>query len=321
MRLKNQRFPSTILLVTASVLGCHQTGLTTATTPEPERLVAEASILKHGKMDEHVFLPITVHGHSVVTFLDLGADLNILDQDWFASLHPTTDTDELDSLTLGTATEQHIDLMLSDFKHPVPGLPPVVGLLGTRVLSHYDLEFDGPAHQVRLYAGRPLPPQATPRASQNRQAAWLPPGITPADCTPRRGVSGAYQFVGFDLQVNGHPVSGYFDSGSKSTVMNLAAAHLLGITQHTPHVRLLPADSGNRMPFGKGGRQKTYIWQGVDITMGNQHLQNQEVHIFSGVPIEQPMVGLGLDAFRDRILWVSYSTNQVCLSGVSDPHK
>jgi hypothetical protein len=97
--------------------------------------------------------------------------------------------------------------------------------------------------------------------------------------------------------------------------MNMVAGRLLGLTQHAPNVHLLPDSLATMYPVG-GGRDK-YLVTGLTLQVGSRPLTALPVRIAtripSGISDSTPQLLLGLDALRDRLLFVSYATGQVCL--------
>lgn len=294
------------------------------TTPGTERLVAEGSILTHGNDDEHIFLPATIHGQQVTLVADLGTTGDgLMDGDWFAKLGGAkiggarVGSDVQSSIaipgagfgfinvTFGSVTNQTIQVLFVPFKKQVPGLPPLVGLLGNGVLNNYDLLLDGPAHRFRMYT----PPSQPSGTSAGHQTARLPAGVTPADCLPlrRRDDTG---LITLDLTVNAHPVSGVFDSGAKDTYLDPQVAKQLGVIEAAPHVHVTSA--AIQTYYGKASPQKYLVWDGVDVMVGPLHLSSQSIVVKSTGT--DAMMNLGLDAFRDRVLWISNSTKQICIS-------
>ena len=302
--------------------GCHHVSLTPETNAPAEQLVAQAVIKMHDG-DTHVFMPVTIHGHAATVVLDLGADQNLLDRDQLTHFGiDTVDADGrlvVDSLTIGAVAERQIKVngnafvIAAPLRAPVAALkmPPFLGILGTPVLAHYDLAINGPTGEVRLY--RPVSLRRTSE-TLHHIAAWFPSGITSGDCVPIQDESDDSHFVLFLLSVNGHAVLGDFDSGAAFDAMNMKAAQALGLTQHTPGVR--PVDASQNVSFPGAGVASTiqYDLVGSDVAIGTRHLAPQTIRIVQHYPIRTvPLVALGLDAFRDRVIFISYSTRQVCL--------
>ena len=269
------------------------------------RLIAEASILTHNQIDEHIFLPVTVDGQRVTAVLDLGTSGNGLASRYIT--HPNIfGAGEIDTLHLGTATIRHIPVespleaeegqMFSVTGLP-PGWPPVAALLGVEVQAHFDIVLDGPARRVRLYA-------RDPSAMVGHAPPWLPPGVTAADCLPMHRRAGQYHdMVDMPVTVNGHRTYGHFDSGAKQNYMHMIEAHQLGLTDSAVHLSGVVD-------------QQRYFWRGLTLQIGRQTIPNQQavVHVAAPPQADSLQFNFGLEAFRDRILFISYSTDQLCLS-------
>ena len=258
-------------------------------------------------------MPVMVHGHPYTVVLDLGTTGNIFSSE--ATQQFGGAGGALDSLMLGTSVSRNLSYDPFDGRFDegdsARGLAPVVGLLGTPVLSHYDFVFDGPTDHVRLYA-------ATPRSASTgrHDQAWYPAGIQASDCVPMEPDPNGNDRVFFPLQSNGHAIHSMFDSGSETTNINLAAAKVLGITKRTPGIRLtLPGEAGQ---FSMYNGQKVWRVSGFPIIIGTHTLRDGSINIYQHLPREtspeDPELSLGLDSVHDRTLFISYSTGQFCMS-------
>ena len=297
-------------------------GIASDTMAEPMVAVGVVRTTDDG---QHVYIIAHLHGRAVTLILDHGTNsamylsIPALDTMLGKTLPPG---EPLDSLTIGTAVESQLPLVRVRVSLSAPaGWPVVLGWVGTPVLAHYDFLFDGPRQALELY--RP-PARGVVLDSTGPHVSaphWLPPGITPADCQPMPIVGAAKDhLVGIPLQVNGHAIPSFFDSGADESYMNLAAARLLGLTQHTPGVHLVPPDSAGHFLGETAGHQ--YRVTGLTLAMGSRILTSQTVWIVPHVPgpgEAGPIVNLGLRAFHDRRVFVSYSTQQICLSAPLDP--
>ncbi|HEY4216562.1 MAG TPA: hypothetical protein VGM67_05460 [Gemmatimonadaceae bacterium] len=247
----------------------------------------------------------------------------------------------VDSIRLGTSLQRDIFIAT---EAPAATLRPAGGLLGRDVLSQFDLEFNLPDRALRVYARTP---QSTPLAKP-RAPAWLPHGLTAADCiaapiVPHMGIDSAgmdssdmaetrqnpgkriwdEEEVLLPLKVNGHAISGTFDSGSGETIMNWAAAKLLGFSRKSPNVTSMSAGALTLFSFhGQiNGDQDTtnYRAAGVTIQLGRRTLPADSVLISDATftdfddHLRKPLILVGLRQMRDHILFISYSTGQVCL--------
>ena len=287
--------------------------------PTPERLVAEAAIRPTTAGEEAVYLPVTLQGHPATVLLDLGTNGALALSRSAVRDIGLPEVGTLASLSLGTAVERRIAFraVIEEFPIDAPeGMSPVVGLLGSRVLSHYDLVFDGPSHRVRLYA--PSGPRWFSSAPSER---WLPTGITAADCVHMEVEPGSRRAF-ISVRVNGHVLRGMFDSGSYGTNINVAAARLLGITGRTPGVHQLSADASPQ--FVMYDSQPVWEVPAATLTVGTRQLTVTPLFLYPHLPREtgpdDAELSLGLGAIRDRVLFVSYSTRQLCVGkGASTP--
>ena len=303
--------------------------------PDSERLVAEAIIAPIDRYgSQMVFLPVTIHAHPVTLILDSGTSGSLtLDSTGMAlaglsipAMKDTTDSlgrsfqvghfplQVLDSLGIGTVEIPSVESSWMDMYDvvPPPGVPAqIVGILGAPVLRQFDLVFDGPARRVRLY--QPAPERAG--TSADLRGGWFPAGLTSADCVPLVPIPLRWEteLDGVELQANGHTVVGFFDSGSATTNMSVAAAKLLGITQHDAHVHLLPPDSSPH--FGDSFPGKVYRVTGLTLRLGTRSIHNDTALVMTSFAAAgtYPVFNLGLDAIRDRRFMISHSTHQVCL--------
>ncbi|MHB2034939.1 MAG: hypothetical protein ACYCVE_16455 [Gemmatimonadaceae bacterium] len=122
-----------------------------------------------------------------------------------------SDTSTLDTVRVGSELVHHAPIELNHRPDWAPERPagsaPVVGVVGGHfVRTHFDVVYDYPAREVRLYA----PPKRNDKAAR----AWLPPGFARRDCAPMVDVpSGAATFTGVKMELDGHPVTGVLEMG------------------------------------------------------------------------------------------------------------
>jgi hypothetical protein len=296
------------------LLACHAPQPALKSQPVVPSPVAEAKIV-----DKYVFLPITLHHDAVTVILDLGTDTPLYL--WPSTLESVGIPWQsvLDSLGIGSKQEVHVPAKKMNMPwapSPPVGFGPIVGLIGTGVLQHYDLLFDGASHRVLLYERMPpttrtqqLPP------TEIADTHWLPAGLVASDCVPMTvPVNGSIYFT---MTVNGQHIPANFDSGAPRTTMNIPAAHLLGLRQSDPNVRLLPPDSSMSYPGAGLGRQKNYAVTHLDVTVGERLLPISTMYVLQFIPApdqSRPLIEVGNDVFRGRLLWISYGTKRICWS-------
>jgi|KBSSwiStaDraftv2_1062776.scaffolds.fasta_scaffold07399_12 hypothetical protein len=218
-------------------------------------------------------------------------------------------------------------------------LSPFAGLVGRDLLSQFDLEFDMPAHTIRLY----------PRRAFDGRSS-VPPGVRGRDCVPATMIPHAgvdttaldstdkaelqskwgrrmwdEEELRLPLVVNGHRFEGMFDSGSGLTIMNWAAARALGLTPASIAVR--PVNSGRLTAFSyrfdrtpaAPDTETNHSATGLAFRVGGRTLAPDSVIIsdatFGDLPDvkTRPLILVGLRHFRAYILLLSYSTSSVCI--------
>lgn len=236
----------------------------------------------------------------------------------------------LDSLRIGTSLQPHMYLAGAMSS----SIYAIDALIGRDVVSQFDIEFDGPGHTVRFYA-RPA------TDSSVHAPPWLPAGLRASDCLRAvvvgpnpipaiepsdtaslsaaekqqlfDGMAAARRIANqielkFPVTVDGHAIDATFDSGTPEPIINWAEARVLGITPSSPRIR---PDSVDK-----------WAWEvsNVVVRLGGQALPSPRVWItdlkFSGDSSykTKPMIFLGLRQFRDRVLFMSHSTGNVCVN-------
>lgn len=312
-------------LLALTLLGRHLSGPATRArpvagalpAPDSEPMVAEAVLLRDPAIDtqKYFYLPVKIQGRPVSMLLDTEAPFSFM----FFTLALTDlgltipATQQLNEVTIGTTTERHVPAMerglfAFDSTDTPPGLPPLAGLIGNLWLRHYDLLFEGPTGRMRLYKIR---------SARSASHAWLPGRLTPADClplyvdsSPVRGVT-----VHMKIRLNGVPVSSWFHSGLNETVINVAAAKLLGITQHTPHLKSLPLGQPS-LHVQDRLRGPSYEVDDIPISIGAQRLTIPRVFIFGSLDVpstDKPYIRFGSEVFSDRPMLISNSSRQFCV--------
>ena len=340
---------SCLVVLTVVTVSCHpastsvrEANLAGASSLNAQPMVAEAVLANWGAPGRNYgyFLPVTINGRQATLILDTGTSgfRFFLFAEALAKIGiPVPDMEprrvqdmKIDSLSWGTVTERSITVQvmkgtdLARLASP-PRMPPVIGIVGQALLSHYDLLFDGPARRVRLYQYASASPsdgksQAPVSVSPRYQGERLSPQMNPSDCTPLGTAPGAAHFdqitQHIQVAIGGRPVEAWFDSGflypdpdlgrihvyGRGAELNDATAELLGVNIHTPHV-ISQGDEGYLVsfPIMIGTRS-------VPISYG--HVS----HEYDSRYKDRPFLQIGLLSFRDRLVLISYSTSRFCVS-------
>ena len=302
-----------------------------AVVADSEPLVAEALLLPDSTgRTTFALVPVAIQGHRMTLIMDTGAgNAFILFSEVVADagIHVTASKDNTQvasfPITIGPLTEPNAQAWMVDGRHMFktpPGQAPVVGIMGADWIgTHYDLVFDGPARRVRVYQYA-----SDTTAKVHPRGAWLPSGFTPADCAPMRQVLDTNNQMDANnnevhvwLGVNGHPVPGAFDLGSRHVVINVPAATSADVTERSPHLRHIPDDSIDRYVSGPLHANE-YEVQGVPLTLGTRRFAvplrvQDRLSELDEMGRGAPYAIIGQDAVRDRVMLISFSTRRVCL--------
>jgi hypothetical protein len=248
----------------------------------------------------------------------------------------------IDSLRVAGSLQEQVFIA----SEPVASsLRPFDGLLGRDVLSQFDLEFNLPERTLRLYARSGSGSDQNPR--------WLPRGMTAADCVPANsirhmgldtaGMSSAdsadirtnpgkriwdQEELQLPLVINGRSIAGTFDSGGGETIMNWAAARALGLDRASPTVTATTTGSVVLFSFRPpllAAPLDTMSYRATGITMELVRstlpadtilISDPAFATFSNADDVKtnPMILVGLQHFRNDVLFLSYSTRKVCVS-------
>jgi hypothetical protein len=164
------------------------------------------------------------------------------------------------------------------------------GLIGGDVLSDYDVEFDLPDHQVRLWKA--------PGCGAN-DLPWSGPRVT----MPVEVSGGKQLFV--SVSIDGKTVEAALDSGTGIDLLRSDAARRLGVTQAA-----LAADPELLVRGVDGGAVSVRLHRFGLLAIGPDQIIAPRVGI-GEIQLESIDMVLGLDYLRSRRVWVSYRTGQI----------
>ncbi|MBN9509499.1 MAG: retroviral-like aspartic protease family protein [Alphaproteobacteria bacterium] len=175
---------------------------------------------------------------------------------------------------------------------PVPGSGPAAeGLLGEDVLHRFDLEFDLPHGQLRLYrvagcGGRFLP-WRTPYAAVPARLSWRRANLI------------------VPVMLNGQPMQAVLDTGATGVIVGADAARRAGVT---PAMLAADRPMKGRAAIGAGF---TLVRHRFDaLTVGPVQTGPTELFVLGRALDEGDML-LGLAWLRRQPVWISYATGQV----------
>jgi hypothetical protein len=209
----------------------------------------------------------------------------------------------IESLVFGVDEYRHTNRSVIAL-HP-PGSSPLgdgkvptqpSGLIGSDILSHYDVEYDPRAHRIRLYRPHPC---------NGGKPIWQGVFFKMQVTLSQR------QDILVPVSLNNLPVRALFDTGSNHALVALAYAKKLGLTDeilaHDPHaISYWTADRAKSVP----------LHQFDSLTIAFQPFQHPRLPIIEIPVVEADMV-LGEDFMRTRRFWLSYATHTLYMQPTS----
>lgn len=220
----------------------------------------------------------------------------------------------LDSLRVGGLLRENVRVVvlpeLERFQRA--GARPYAGILGQDVLWEFDVEIDLPSHRLRLYPRRPSGAGRRP----------VPGAASALACVPRLPADSGW--VVFDASFGGRPVLAILDTGAPTTIVNWSAAREAGLGDRSPRVRRHMAGTRG---VGAADAVETHTVDRVAVAVAGTPLSAGPVRI-ADLPLldllgvgSRPTMILGVDRLRDRALFVSHSTREVCFATATHQHK
>lgn len=259
--------------------------------------------------DGFISMPVRIAGQDASLLVDTGSDGGLLTEQGAMLLHLARDPSHR-TLIQGTGgssrTVRNVllpDLEIGSLRLPggsvpvgrLPAeprvMPPVVGLLGADVLSHFDVELDLPEHRLVLWTIR----------------------LDSVACAPPPAWSGSHDGIALErrgdrlvlpARLDGQPITALVDTGARSRILSVQAAARLGV-------------GADRLGVDPGG-----ITAGVDLHEAEYHwhrfrnlsigAETQQHPVLTVAPLaEQVDLLLGADWFATRDVWISYATSQL----------
>lgn len=177
----------------------------------------------------------------------------------------------------------------------VPGVfaTPLDGVLGADTLSSFDVDLDLPHYRLVFYA-RQACPNATP--------AWSEPY---ASITAGRSKS---DHLFFPVQLDGHRIDAFVDTGSQLTVLSARAALALGVSE------AVLAHDQPLMTRGAAAEQlSAHLHRFSRLEIAGELVRNPDI-IVTDVKLSDADLVLGIDFLRSRRIWFSYGSQKIFLS-------
>ncbi len=282
-----------------------------APAPPPQAVAGctleRRAVLPLRNVRNFMLAPVTVNGKLALFVVDTGAEASTLTPQAARALNLPRDPGH-GSVLLGisgpvrTANVRVREFVVGDVVRTdqsiglgempaFPGLhPPVAGLLGSDVLSHFEVDLDLPNGRMSLYE---------PRGCEHF-TPW-PDAVAVPIVRTRSGLA----FV--DAIVDGVTVRALLDTGARTTLLTRETAATLGITD----ARLAQDPRRTGIGIGMGGldfRQHRFAELGLPGAMQRDVPANVAELRLPGVEML-----LGADYLGPRRIWISYPTNRLFL--------
>jgi predicted aspartyl protease len=169
---------------------------------------------------------------------------------------------------------------------------PLDGVLGADTLSSFDVDLDLPGHRMVLYAKQTCP-QASP--------AWAGPYA-------RIGTGrsfGGHLF--FPVQLDGHRIDTFIDTGSQLTVLSTKAASILGVTG-----AILAHEREIMLHGAAAERLSARVHRFSQLQIGPEVIRNPEL-VVTDIRLNDADIVLGIDFLSSQRIWMSYGSQQIFL--------
>ena len=264
--------------------------------------VAEVPVDLRGNVP---LVPVVINGRPAKLVLDTGARFTVLREDKLAELGirfefakratlqgvgnaVTAVTAKVDRLQLGDLALHGTAMAIADYSFPVEN--SAAGLLGTDILSRYDVDLDLPHSRITLYhlglCGSGSPP-------------WQRQYLTIA-------AQRINDRLAFPIVLDHQTLVAMIDTGASPAVtIDRHAALRLGISEQSL--------ANDRVVTTKGvGANKllTHVHQFSELAISRDVIQHPNLPIVS-LPSSSPEALVGVGYLKHRRIWLDYGTSQI----------
>jgi predicted aspartyl protease len=256
------------------------------------------------------FVAPLANGHPVILLLDTGAEQSLLTPsaaerigaqaprvEFRRQMHGaagslSTREVELRSFSAGGVEIPWRRLLVAPVAIPAPLGIDLDGLLGTDVLSGFDIDLDLPHHRMMFYR----------KQSCQDAPPWSEPYMEIGTGRSR----GEHLF--FSARLDGRRIVAFVDTGTQRSILTQKSALALGITRET-----LERDPSITTKDAAGTLLTSHVHRFANLMVGSEVIHNPAL-VVTNVNLEDADVILGLDFLRFRRIWLSYALLRIFLS-------
>ncbi len=254
---------------------------------------------------------LSANGTPVTLLLDTGAEWTILTPAVAKRIGATTPRIEFQreirglSATLGTR-----EVELRSFTAGAVAIPwrrvrvaavntpsifsgPLDGVVGADTLSNFDIDLDLRRHQLAFYTKQTCPTAAP---------AWKEPYLRIA-----AGRSFSNRLF-FPVQLDGHRLAAFIDTGAQLSVLSTRAAAALGVTE-----AVLARDRATVTLGAAAERLNSHVHRFTRLELGSEVVRSPEF-VVADFKLSDADLVLGIDFLGSRRVWWSYGSQQIFLS-------
>lgn len=186
--------------------------------------------------------------------------------------------------------------------------PQVVGLLGSDILSRYDIEFDFAAKQMMFYSVRNCAGWFVPWPEKYYRYAPAPVKLDYFSDILR-----ARKFL-MPVTLNGHPARAVLDTGAVRSIVTKKAARNVGLGEQERNP-FLEVPVTHFSGFGEK-TIPTYVYRFDTLEIGPFSFQHIPLAVVD-TDLNQEDMLLGMDFMGSQRVWISYSNNLVFMQPVA----
>ena len=167
------------------------------------------------------------------------------------------------------------------------------GVVGADTLSNFDIDLDPGRHQLAFYTKQSCPDAAP---------AWKEPYLR----IPTGRSFSNHLF--FPVQLDGHRLDAFIDTGAQLSVLSTRAAAALGVTE-----AVLRRDRATVTLGAAAERLNSHVHRFARLEIGDQTVHNPDF-IVADVKLSDADLVLGIDFLGSRRVWWSYGSQKIFLS-------